>query len=109
MGATINMPLLRRLVLKGAVLFTWATQGVHLTDAHNGLRVMTVAAAQKFKLRQNRMAYASELIDQIKLLGLRYAEVPVTIRYTQYSLAKGQKNVGLFRILKDLTLSRLMR
>ena len=40
--------------------------------------------------RQNRMAHASEILTDIANSGLRYIEVPVTVDYTPYSLAKGQ-------------------
>jgi hypothetical protein len=34
------------------------------------------------------MAYASELVDQIKYNNLNVAEIPVNIKYTDYSLQK---------------------
>ena len=37
LGATVNMPFSRRLVIKAAVVFTRLTTGLNLTDAHNGL------------------------------------------------------------------------
>jgi hypothetical protein len=45
------------------------------------------------------MAHASELIDQIRDCGLPYGEVPVHIRYTDYSRAKGQSSLGAIKIL----------
>ena len=55
------------------------------------------------RLRQNRMAHASELLEQIARSGLRYVEVPVTIEYSAYSLAKGQKLSDSLSILVDLS------
>ena len=40
----------------------------------------------------NRMEHASQIIDQIARSRLKYVEVPVTIRYTSETLAKGQKS-----------------
>src|SRR5262249_24409831 len=40
-GAPLDLPPLRRLMLRAAILFTRATTGLDLTDAHNGLRAMT--------------------------------------------------------------------
>jgi len=34
------------------------------------------------------MAYASELIEEIKLKKIKFKEVPVNIHYTKYSLSK---------------------
>ena len=60
-------------------------------------------------LRQNRMAHASELLEQIARSRLRYVEVPVTIEYSDYALAKGQKSVGSIGILVDLLMGVLQR
>jgi len=70
---------------------------------------MTRRGASRIKLRQNRMAHASELLDQIARSGLRYVEVPVTIEYSRYSLAKGQRLADSLRILVDLSAQRLQR
>jgi polyprenyl-phospho-N-acetylgalactosaminyl synthase len=92
LGQTTNMPASRRLLLWGATCFTRITIGMEVTDAHNGLRAMTRRGARCLKLRQNRMAHASEILDQIASSGLKYIEVPVNIEYSHYSLAKGQRS-----------------
>lgn len=108
-GQAPGMSSLRRLVLKAAVVFTNLTTGVRLTDAHNGLRVMTAGAARRLELHQDQMAHASEFISQIGRLGLRYREVPVTITYSDYSVQKGQRLTNGFRILSDLVSGWLQR
>ncbi|MCU1329565.1 MAG: glycosyltransferase family 2 protein [Bryobacterales bacterium] len=108
-GHAEAIPPLRRLMLKAAVIFTRAHSGLNLTDTHNGLRLFTRSAAQKLRITQARMAHASEILDQIGLAKLSYAEAPVTIRYTEYSLAKGQKISGMFRILADIFYERWTR
>jgi polyprenyl-phospho-N-acetylgalactosaminyl synthase len=109
LGASIDLPPSRRLLLKAATWFTRATTGLRLTDTHNGLRAMTRRGASAISLRQNRMAHASELLDQIAQSALRYVEVPVTIEYSAYSLAKGQKLSDSLTILVDLSAQRLHR
>ena len=42
-------------------------------------------------ITMNRMAHASELVDIIYTKNLTYKEVPITIIYSAYSIAKGQK------------------
>lgn len=108
-GRADGLPLARRLLLKAAVLFTNLTTGVRLTDAHNGLRIMTAAAARRFEILQDQMAHASEIVAQIGRLGLRYEEVPVTITYDAYSKAKGQRLSNSVRILTDLMAGWLSR
>jgi glycosyltransferase involved in cell wall biosynthesis len=60
-----RMTRLRRAVLKTAAVYTRWTTGMALTDAHNGLRVIDRRLLERIHLKQNRMAHASELIDQI--------------------------------------------
>ena len=109
LGKADGIPAVRRIMLKAAVAFTNLTTGVRLTDAHNGLRAMTASAARRLEIRQNRMAHASEIVSQIGKCGLKYCEVPVTITYTNYSLAKGQKVSGSVRVLSDLLTGWLLR
>jgi polyprenyl-phospho-N-acetylgalactosaminyl synthase len=109
LGQAPDLPPLRRLVLHAATAFTRLTTGLQLTDTHNGLRAMTRRGASVIKLRQNRMAHASEYLAQIARSGLRYVEQPVTIEYSAYSLAKGQRVRDAVHILLDLFARRLYR
>jgi polyprenyl-phospho-N-acetylgalactosaminyl synthase len=109
LGSSNAVPLTRYLLLIAATWFTRLTTGLHLTDTHNGLRAMTRRGASRIRLRQNRMAHASELLEQIAHSGLRHVEVPVTIEYSLYSLAKGQRLLGSVKILVDLSAQRLHR
>ncbi len=102
-----NMPLLRFLILKLALLFTRLTTSLKVTDTHNGLRALSREAAQKISISQNGMAHASEILEEISKNILRYIEVPCTIRYTEYSKKKGQSAFGAFKILWDLLLGKL--
>jgi glycosyltransferase involved in cell wall biosynthesis len=108
-GQAEDIPAARQLMLKAAVRFTQFHSGLRLTDTHNGLRLFTRHAARQLRITQSRMAHASEILDQIGAAKLSYAEAPVTIRYTEYSLAKGQKISGMFRILADIFYARWTR
>jgi glycosyltransferase involved in cell wall biosynthesis len=109
LGQAINLPRSRLLLLKAATLFTRLTTGLAVTDAHNGFRAMTRRGATMIRIRQNRMAHASEVMHQIAASGLNYVEAPVTIEYSAYSLAKGQKFSNSLNILMDLAIRRLHR
>lgn len=104
-----SMPRMRRILLYAATLFTIATTGLRLTDTHNGLRAFTRRGAAALRLRQNRMAHASELLAEIARSRLPYVEVPVTIDYTAHSLAKGQHTGDFVMILLDLLVRKLYR
>ena len=109
LGSTQGMPALRRAILGAAVIFTRVASGARVTDTHNGLRAFTRDAAAKLDIRLDRMAHASEILDQIVRHDMRYEEVPVHVRYTAYSRRKGQSSFAAFRILADYVLGRWMR
>lgn len=109
MGDTVGMPASRRLLLRCALAFQNATANIRLTDVHNGLRVLSRRALERVVITQDRMAHASEIVSQLGNSGLKVVEGPVTIRYTAYSLAKGQTSIGALHILLDLLMARLGR
>jgi len=109
LGRTSNMPLTRRLLLKLGVLFTLVVSRVRATDVHNGLRAFSAGAASELSINMDRMAHASEIFDQIRVHDWRYKEIPVTIRYTNYSLAKGQTSWDALRIAFQVLLEKLRR
>lgn len=94
--------LVKRLVLKAAVMYSNATTGVRLTDAHNGLRALTRQCCERLDIRQNRMAHASEIVHQIGRSRARVVEHPVHILYTDYSRSKGQSVLNSVNIVADL-------
>lgn len=94
----------KRIVLKTAAWATARTTHMELTDAHNGLRLLSRRAAGKLNLKQNRMAHASEIVAQLGKSGLPWAEMPVHIRYTDYSKAKGQSLWNSINIVMDLVM-----
>lgn len=83
-----NVPLTRRAILWGGRIFTSLVSGVHLTDAHNGYRMMRVSTLEKVRITMDGMEYASELIDQVGVYKFHFREVPVNIHYDEYTLAK---------------------
>lgn len=106
-GATAdNISILRKITLKFALFFTRLTTGLKITDTHNGFRAFTANAAAKIKITQNRMAHASEILQQISKLKLMYCEVPVNVLYTQYSKTKGQKLLSGLDIILDIIRGR---
>jgi len=108
-GQAISIPWTRVVTLKAAIWFTYFTTGLKLSDAHNGFRALTKDFASKLEIHQNRMAHASEIVAFIAKNKSRYIEVPVTIKYTEYSLRKGQKLSNSIRILFELALRKLVR
>ncbi|MEO7110925.1 MAG: glycosyltransferase family 2 protein [Polyangiaceae bacterium] len=98
-----NVPLARAILLRAALLFEWALTGLRLTDAHNGLRAFSRAALERIPIRQCRMAHATEIKQRASRAStLVIVEVPVSLRYTRDSIAKGQRSLGALAIVHDL-------
>lgn len=112
-----NVPRSRKLLLTLARLFERITTGIRLSDVHNGLRAFGPRAIDRMRIRQNRMAHATELTHHISRAAspsrrgrggpeerepLRVVEVPVSVQYTAASMAKGQRASGAIAILVDL-------
>lgn len=93
-----NVPPLRLIILQLGIIFTRFFSHIRVTDTHNGFRAMTAESAKKIRLVQDRMAHASEILDEITRFKLRYQEVPVTISYSYYSKEKGQSSWAMFKI-----------
>jgi len=108
LGRTVGLPPGRRLLLRAAVLFSRLVHRVPLSDAHNGLRAFTRRAAGCLEITLDGMAHASEIIDLIVGAELRFQEVAVTIRYSNASLAKGQRARAAFRIVFQYVMGRLL-
>ena len=92
----------KQIVLKLATVLTKLSTGLDITDTHNGIRAFKAEAAGKIVITQNQMAHASEILSEIARNKLSFHEVPVTIRYTTYSKAKGQSVFNSINILYEL-------
>jgi glycosyltransferase involved in cell wall biosynthesis len=102
-----EMSALRRLILRLAAKVMNRGAGTRLTDAHNGLRLMTRDVAARIKLSHAGMAYASELEYFLTRPEHRVIEHPVHILYTDYSRSKGQPLLNSVNILADTLAHRL--
>ena len=103
-----NVPFLRKIILKGGVIFTYLVSNIKLSDTHNGFRALGRKAIDSIRINQRGMAHSSEIIDEIKIKGLKYKEVPVKILYTEYSKIKGQKSSNSLKIAIKILLRKLI-
>lgn len=107
LGESEGMPASRRLTLRLGTVFTRFVSRVRVTDPHSGLRAFNRRAASELNTTMDRMAHCSEAVDRVRERGWRFTEVPVTIRYTAYSMAKGQSNWNAVRIATRVLLEKL--
>jgi glycosyltransferase involved in cell wall biosynthesis len=97
-----GIPAARKVILSLAKRLDRFITGLNLNDAHNGLRVFDRKTAEILDLRCGRMAHATEIKTIVRQHKLKYSEAPVSITYTQETLAQGQSNLNSVNILGDL-------
>jgi polyprenyl-phospho-N-acetylgalactosaminyl synthase len=100
----VGVPVAKRAILRSVAALSPASRRLQLTDAHNGLRVLTAEAAGQLRIRTSGMEHASEIVGFLASSGLRVVEAPVTILYTDYAKSKGQSLVNGINIIFDLTI-----
>ena len=103
------MPYARLVLLKAAILFTRLVSNIRVSDAHNGLRAFSRRAATSLHITMDGMGHASEILDQVKSARWTYREIPVTISYSEDSLATGQSSWNAIRIGSQVLLRKLTR
>lgn len=102
-----NMPGMRKIILRIAQFVTRIFYGANISDPHNGYRVISLSTLRKFVITADGMHYANELNEQIKRHHMKYREVPVHIRYTEYSLNKWQKNSNSLKLAAEMIYKKI--
>jgi glycosyltransferase involved in cell wall biosynthesis len=103
---TDTVPLIKRIVLRTVAMLSPTARRLKLTDAHNGLRLLSRPVVESLRITQNGMAHASEIVGLLARGRWRVVEAPVTVLYTDYSRAKGQSLINGVNILFDVSMSR---
>lgn len=102
-----DMPKARKIILFFSKIATRIFYWTKVSDPHNGYRVISLTALRKINLTADGMHYANELNEQIKKFKMKYEEVPVHIHYTDYSLAKWQKNSNSIKLAMEMIYKKL--
>ncbi len=102
-----NMPTMRKYILIIAKLVTRIFYGAKLTDPHSWYRVISLSALRKIFITSDGMHYANEVNEQIKKYHMKYKEIPVHIKYTDYSLKKWQKNSNSLKLAAEMIYKKI--
>jgi glycosyltransferase involved in cell wall biosynthesis len=86
-----GMPLYKIIANYIGNFFTWIIYGLWVTDSQSGFRAYSKNAINLIETRTDRYEYDSEVIREISRHKLSYAEVPIEVRYTEYSMNKQHK------------------
>lgn len=103
-----NIPFLREMILRFAILFTNIVSHIRLTDTHNGFRALNRKAYHTIKIFHRGMEHASDIIDEISKNNLRYREVPVKVTYSDYSIGKGQRTSNFLKMGVRILLKKIL-
>jgi glycosyltransferase involved in cell wall biosynthesis len=101
-----GMPLHRIAANLAGNCATWLVYGLWVTDSQSGFRAYSRRAIELIDTRSDRYEYDSEVIREIRRHDLRFVEVPIEVRYTQYSMSKRHRQSvknGIKALFKLLT------
>jgi glycosyltransferase involved in cell wall biosynthesis len=100
-----NMPFVKVIANGVGNFFTWLFYGILVSDSQSGFRAYSRYAALVIDTKADKYEYDSKVIREIKNNRLRFTEVPVHTRYTEYSMQKKNKQgfinglVTLYRMI----------
>ncbi len=83
----------------------WYLYGLWVSDSQSGFRAYSQKAMQMIDTKTDRYEYDSEVIREIRKHRLKFSEVPIEVRYTEYSMGKLYKQSFLTGIK---TVSRMI-
>lgn len=96
-----EMPFLKILANKIGNAITWLLYGIHVSDSQSGFRAYSHYAATIIDTKADKYEYDSKVIREINNNRLRFVEVPIKVRYTEYSMGKSHKQ-GFINGIKTL-------
>lgn len=97
-----GMPLVKIIANKIGNICTLLFYGILVSDSQSGFRAYSRYAADIIDTRADKYEYDSKVIREINKKFLRFTEVPIMVRYTEYSMNKPVKQ-GFVNGLKTLT------
>ena len=86
-----HMPYYKRIANHIGNMVTWVFFGVYVADSQSGMRAYTINSIEKMDIKSDGYAFDSEVVREIGRLNLKYKEVPINVKYTQYSMNKENK------------------
>lgn len=98
---TGEMPKIKVIANKIGNLVTWLLCGMLVSDSQSGFRAYSHLATRIIDTKADKYEYDSKVIREINNNRLEFEEVPIKVRYTEYSMGKAQKQ-GFVNGIKTL-------
>jgi len=86
-----EMPFIKTVANSIGNFVTWLFYGILVSDSQSGFRAYSRYAALIIDTKADKYEYDSKVIREIKNNRLRFTEVPVQTRYTEYARSKKHK------------------
>lgn len=86
-----GMPLTRKIANHMANLLVFIMFGIKVSDSQSGFRAYGKKAITKFRVVYDKYEFDTVILQHLVKYGLSYAEVPIRVRYTSYSMSKKNK------------------
>jgi UDP-N-acetylglucosamine---dolichyl-phosphate N-acetylglucosaminyltransferase len=104
-----GIPLVRQVFNFLGNVVTWMLSGIWLSDSQSGMKGFSRRALGLLSIKSAGYEWCSEVARECSWYGLSIKEIPISVKYTAYSLSKGQSfSVGLETVFK-LVVRALMR
>lgn len=94
-----DIPLHRQWLNKIGNWVTAVFTGLLVTDSQSGLKAMHINFVEKANIQLNGFEFCTEIINMIHQQKVSFTEVPIKVRYTEDSMAKGQNFLNGFRMI----------
>ncbi len=104
-----KIPFLRRLQNKVAKVATGLLFGVWTTDSQSGLRAFSREVLEKIEVRVDGFEFCSALVRELSANNFPIHEVPISVKYSKYSLGKGQNFATGCKTLGKLFVEAVIR
>jgi glycosyltransferase involved in cell wall biosynthesis len=98
---SVQMPLFNKIANYVGNVLTFLIYGLWVQDSQSGFRVFSNKALYKMNTSSDRYEYDTEVIREISQNKLSYVEIPISVRYTEYSKNKHTKQ-SFYNGLKTL-------
>lgn len=89
-GQRNNIPPIRRAFNAIGNIVTLAATGMWVSDSQCGYKAFGPKAVREIDLRMNGFEFCTEIVRECVQRKWKYAQVPVKVIYSEYTLAKGQ-------------------
>lgn len=93
-GNRNSIPFIRRFFNSIGNIITFAATGRWVADSQCGFKVFGPKAVQEIDIRMSGFEFCTEIVRESVQKRWRYAQVPIKVIYSEYTLAKGQSFAG---------------